>query len=149
MSSEQLLLKHVRDNLVTKNHTFEEFAQIVAQHYRSKHESEPDEATIKDWYTKYEQQDEAVLQLSEQRIEKFLNETRGDQLLELEGSQLRESFSLEDVINKLYHVDELLDKRLAYLNETIKGNVGELQKFNELLELSNSTETHDDKERAS
>ncbi|GAV55820.1 hypothetical protein ZYGR_0AY02130 [Zygosaccharomyces rouxii] len=146
MSAEQLLLRHVRENLVTHNHTLEEFSQVVAQHHRSKHESEPDEATVKDWYTKYEQQDEAALQLSEQRIENFLNETREAQLLELEKTQLAESFSLEDVVNKLYHVDQLLDKRLAYMNESIKGNITELQKFNELLELANSTKTHDNED---
>ncbi|CAR29526.1 hypothetical protein ZYGR_0AD02080 [Zygosaccharomyces rouxii] len=149
MSSEQLLVRHVRDNLITHKHTLEEFAQLVAQHHRSKHESEPDEATIKDWYTKYEQQDDAALQLSEQRIENFLNDARQAQLLELEKSQLAESFSLEDVVNKLYHVDQLLDKRLAYMNESMKDNVTELQKFNELLELANSTKTDDDEDISS
>lgn len=146
MSSEQLLLKYFKGTLITHTHTLEEFAQLVAQHHRSKHESEPDEATIKDWYSKCEQHDEAALQLTEQRIENFLNEARRAQLLELEKLQLTESFSLEEVVNKLHHVDQLLDRRLVYMHESINSNVMELQKFNKLLELANSTKTDGDKD---
>lgn len=146
MSSKELLLRHVKENLVSYNRAFEEFAQVVTQYYRSRHESEPDEATIGDWYTRFRIQDEVTLQVAEQRIETFLNENRESQLLELERSQLIEYFSLEDVVRKLDNVNQLLDKRLSYVDESIRNNTIELQKFNELLESANSSKMSNGKD---
>lgn len=140
MSSKQVLLQHFQATLVSHNYSFDEFLKTVSQSYRNKHESEPEIATVREWYSKYQHQDQAALQLVEQRIEKFLDENREAQLHELESLQVAESLSLEQIVDKLDHVDQLLTNRLEYINGALEKNIVELGSFNELLEIANSKE---------
>lgn len=146
MSSKELLLQHVREGLISHNYNFEAFLQTIGQTYRNRHESEPEINTVRDWYSKYEYQDEAALEVADDRINKFLEQNREAELHELENMQIAESFSLEQVVNKLYQVDEMLGKRLTYMNEALKKNVLQLERFDGLLELANSTKVDDNED---
>lgn len=146
MSSKELLLQHVRERLISQNYSFEEFLQTIGQTYRSRHESEPEIDTVRDWYSKYEHQDEAALGVADDRIDKFLEQNREAELQELENMQLAESFPLEQVVNKLYQVDQMLDKRLTYMNEALKENVLQLERFDDLLDLANSTKVDENED---
>ncbi|AQZ17130.1 NKP2 (YLR315W) [Zygosaccharomyces parabailii] len=146
MSSKELLLQYVRERLISHNYDFEEFLRTIGQTYRSRHESEPEIDTVRDWYSKYEYQDEAALEVADDRINKFLEQNREAELHELENMQIAESFSLEQVVNKLYQVDQMLDERLTYMNEALKKNVLQLERFDDLLELANSTKVDENED---
>ncbi|QLG73289.1 hypothetical protein HG535_0E03730 [Zygotorulaspora mrakii] len=135
MASQELLTRYITEGLLTNQISFEEFDDIITKsaHNRISKES------IRDWYLKYQSIDSMAYQTISKGVCDFLKKLKESVLNDLEKGQVAESFTLEEIINNLYTVDQILNSRLKTMNKRIAANALELESFNNILTESHET----------
>lgn len=134
MSSQDLLVRYFANGLLTNTLSLEEFVKVVKN--ANRHISRAD---MESWYYQYKQRDDSTVESLKGGVGEFLRKTRESKVRELEIGQLSESFTLEEIINNIYTVDQVLDRRLKTINKSLGSNAEELNNFNEILRHSSGS----------
>lgn len=95
-------------------------------------------------YAAYRARDQDETDATRLIVDKFLTITEQAEMRKLENAQLKESLSLEEVVDSMYNVDQILDARLKTLNRAMETNVKVLAKLNDILAKVNRSKAEDD-----
>lgn len=135
MSSEQLLEQYLFGSLLTNQLSLIEFEEVVR---RGRNSSNITSTEIQEWYTRYQIKDKDMIKDIKKELSLFLQKTREAQVHELENLQMTESFTLEELINHLYSIDQILTTKLDVLDSEIGNYSDKLKDFNGLIVSSNN-----------
>lgn len=142
MSSREILVQFLLGNQLTSRLSLPEFQEVVDKN-SGQGERIPDEK-VREWYAAYRARDQDETDATRLIVDKFLTITEQAEMRKLENAQLKESLSLEEVVDSMYNVDQILDARLKTLNRAMETNVKVLAKLNDILAKVNRSKAEDD-----
>ncbi|SCV00415.1 LANO_0F06744g1_1 [Lachancea nothofagi CBS 11611] len=122
--SEQILVNYLSQGLVTNTLSSLEFRQLAST--VDGHFSEKESATC---YEEIQEHDKKVLDNINVRVHEFFEGTRALSKETVEAAQLKNSVSVESLVNSLYAAHHLLDGKIAQLDSIINVYSSELQTF--------------------
>lgn len=147
MSSREVLNRYLSGGQLTANLSLQEFQKVVLKGL------EKDSGTaaysreaINEWYTTYQQQDQIEREEIASRVDYFLSRIERQEIQNLEKSQLKESFTLEELVDNLYTVDQVLDTKLTLLNDSFQSSADVFDQLSALLKEANQINDKDNME---
>lgn len=143
MSSRDVLSQYLLGNGLTNRLTLEEFEKIVS---KSLGDAVVSKERVKEWYEAYQERDQMERESIKSRVDQFLSRIERDEFCKLKTSQLKESFTLEELVDNLYTVDQILDAKLESLNSSFEATADVFEQFSDILARANKGNREWDKE---
>ncbi|QLQ80463.1 hypothetical protein HG537_0D04630 [Torulaspora globosa] len=137
MSSRDVLSQYLVGNQLTSRITLEEFHRIVSESLGYETDAVVSKEKVQEWYESYQERDQMDRESIETRVDRFLSRIERDEFCKLESSQLKESFTLEELVDNLYTVDQILDAKLELVNNSFEAITDVFEQFNNILAKAN------------
>ncbi|QLL32205.1 hypothetical protein HG536_0C03740 [Torulaspora globosa] len=137
MSSREVLSQYLLGNQLTSQITLEEFQKIASKSLGYETSAVVSKEKMEEWYEAYQERDRIERESIKSRVDQFLKRIERDELCKLETSQLKESFTLEELVDNLYTVDQVLDSKLEALNSSFEATADVFGQFSDILAKAN------------
>ncbi|EDO17340.1 hypothetical protein Kpol_1062p50 [Vanderwaltozyma polyspora DSM 70294] len=135
MSSEQLTEQHLSGALITSHLTLQQFKDLISD---TGIESESLDGNVESWYQHLMERDSHLRENISKEVRSFISRTKETQIKELEDLQSSKTFTLEELINHLYSIDQILNIKLKNLDDEISENTVKFKKLNDMILQSNN-----------
>lgn len=134
MSSDQLYKDYISNTLLTNILQFEDFKLLLDSYCKKNNISEN---LVKAWYSEYLENEKTVVGHINNQLLSLLKEVRSSDFLTLK-KEISDTYQVEDVLSRLYNVENLLDMRLKVLEYDISSLSDKIAKFNYMLRNYNN-----------
>lgn len=144
MSSREVLNQYLLGNQLTDAFTLEEFQKIVSKSLGKEFGTVVTREKVQEWYEAYQEHDRMERESIASRVDQTLGKIERDELLNLESVQLKESFTLEELVDNLYTVDQVMDSKLEMLNSRFESSAAVFNQLSDILVKSNQAKRESD-----